>query len=141
MQIVPFTESHRPALRRIYRQARRTAFHWLDGRILLLESFDKDTLGERIWVCQEAEKTLGFIAVWEPKHFIHHLYVDPRHAGRGAGSLLLAHVLERIGRPAALKCIADNTRARHFYLTRGWQVVAEESAQDGPCLLMHYTRP
>lgn len=141
MQIVPFTESHRTALRRIYRQARRTTFHWLDGRPLVLEAFDGDTRGERIWVCEEGRKILGFIAVWEQNHFIHHLYVDPRCTGRGVGSLLLSHALQQIGRPAALKCISDNFRARDFYLARGWQVVAEEYSPDGPCLLMRYSRP
>jgi len=140
MQIVPFTESHRLALRRIYRQARRSAFHWLDERTLLPEAFDRDTRGERIWVCEEGLETLGFIAVWEQDHFIHHLYVDPRSSGRGAGSLLLSHALGEMGRPAALKCIADNIRARDFYLARGWQVVDEERSPDGPCLLMRYTR-
>ncbi|MCW8907185.1 MAG: GNAT family N-acetyltransferase [Sedimenticola sp.] len=140
MQVVAFTESHRTALRRIYRQARRTAFHWLDGRPLLAEAFDGDTRGERIWVCEGGRKTLGFIAVWEREHFIHHLYVDPRYTGRGVGSLLLDHALGQIGRPAVLKCIADNFRARDFYLARGWLVVTEERGPDGPYLLMHYAR-
>ncbi|HIE89654.1 MAG: GNAT family N-acetyltransferase [bacterium] len=30
----------------------------------------------------------GFISIWSPEKFVHHLYVDPKYQGRGVATIL-----------------------------------------------------
>jgi len=140
MKIRPARDDDTPALRRIYLETRRQAFDWADSAQFKLEDFDNDTAGERIWVATgDSDAPIGFVAVWMPEHFIHHLYVAPGMAGQGAGSALLSECLTHTGRPAALKCVSRNVKARDFYKAQGWQVVSEEDGPGGKYLLMHFT--
>lgn len=132
------TERDRAALCGLYLAARRQAFHWLDTSQFRLEDFDRDTEGELIWVASEGGRPVGFISVWEPENFIHNLFVHPDATGLGVGSALLDRSLDEIGRPATLKCLSQNTRAREFYLAKGWRIAAEGHGPDGPFLLMRF---
>ncbi len=69
-----FSECDRNALRKIYLHSRKHAFDWMDSSLYKEDDFDRDTEGEKIWVATNGSKPVGFISVWEPDNFIHHLY-------------------------------------------------------------------
>jgi GNAT superfamily N-acetyltransferase len=123
-------------LRDIYFQTRLEAFYWLNPNEIGPDDFQRDTAGERVWVAVSKDQVVGFISVWEPENFIHHLYVLPRFTGRQIGSRLLACCLEHIGRPATLKCVSANTRALGFYQARGWRTLSTGTGPEGEYQLM-----
>lgn len=75
---------------------------------------------------------MGFISIWQPNLFIHHLYIARIHQGQGVGSALINEVRKRLGTPLQLKCGADNTRAQVFYESSGWKRGSVEIGPDGP---------
>jgi GNAT superfamily N-acetyltransferase len=122
--VVPFDAAHAPSLARLYLAARRATFHWAPADRFALHDFAPDTDGEVIEVALHDGEPVGFVSVWMPAHFIHHLYVDAAYQGLGIGTLLLDRALQRIGRPAGLKCVERNARALAFYRAKGWRFVA-----------------
>ncbi len=139
-QDVPVIRAHAAGdyqtLGEIYHQTRLRAFHWLPPDSISIEDFARDTEGERIWVAEVNAQVIGFISVWEPENFIHHLYVLPAFAGRNVGSQLLQTCLAYIGYPARLKCVSANTRALQFYRARGWQTLSVDMGPEGEYQLM-----
>jgi GNAT superfamily N-acetyltransferase len=127
-----------PALREIYLSVRQRNFTWLDTGSYRLDDFDRDTAGEEVLVALEGEVPIGFIAVWLPDSFVHHLYVRGSHAGRGVGRVLLDAILARIPLPATLKCMTMNARATKFYADNGWRIKEAGSGPDGPYYLYEY---
>jgi ribosomal protein S18 acetylase RimI-like enzyme len=72
-------------------------------------------------------KVLGFLSVWEPEKFIHHLYVSDEYSGQGIGSELLEFAKARYSN-LSLKCMVKNSKAVHFYESRGF--VRREKVED-----------
>lgn len=138
MNIRFFNETDRSTLREIYFESRIHAFPWIKRYLFQIDDFERDTEDEVIWVATEHDQPVGFISVWKPENFIHNLFVRPDMLGRGIGSALLREALNHIGRPAALKCVAQNTSARKFYLSKGWKVMGDGKSSRGRYLLMHY---
>lgn len=119
------------ALARIFLDCRRLTFHWLSPETLSLDDLARETVGERIVVAEDdAGRLLGFVAVWEPDRFVHHLFVDPAHQRTGVGTRLLETLRAGAPLPYRLKCVAANAPARRFYAARGWREVdrGEDSA-------------
>lgn len=135
-----FTEKDRGALQEIYFESRKSAFDWLDNFSFKKNNFDRDTDGECIWVATVKDKPVGFISAWEPENFIHNLFVHPSNIGMGVGSVLLHVCLEKIGRPASLKCLEKNIGARNFYLSKGWKIVSSCNGPDGQYQLMQFDK-
>ncbi|WP_232515188.1 GNAT family N-acetyltransferase [Burkholderia ambifaria] len=76
-----------PALRELFLRSRREAFVWQPAGAFRLADFDAQTDGERLRVAEDDGGQLaGFVSVWEPDHFIHHLYVHRPHHRRGIGA-------------------------------------------------------
>ncbi len=94
------------------------------------DRFHNDTRGEEIWVAEAGGQVVGFITLWRPDPFIHYLLVHPDWRRRGAGSVLLNRLLASVDRSVDLKCRADNTLARQFYLRHLWHEV-DSGHQDG----------
>lgn len=92
--------------------------------------------GEKILVAEIRSKVVGFVAIWEPESFIHHLYVDLCHQGRGIGRLLVGEVQKRSSGAMRLKCVEKNKRALEFYLGSGWKEVGRGESGDGAYLLL-----
>jgi len=130
--IRPFHDDDRPALRDIYLASRLQAFPWVSRAEFSLEDFDADIEGENLFVATVNTLPVGFISLYEPDNFIHHLYVDPDSTGRGVGSALLNASIQRLGYPIRLKCLVENQRAVQFYQQRGWQVKGEGDDTHGP---------
>ena len=63
---------------------------WLDSKQFCLADFDIDVEGEQIWVALCKGKPVGFISIWEPENFIHHLYISPEYTRKGIGARLLS---------------------------------------------------
>lgn len=76
--------------------------------------------GEELHVAVSRGLVLGFLSVWAPERFIHHLYVAPSHQGRGIGRALIRTCIDRYGLPLSLKCELANRPARRFYERLGW---------------------
>ena len=88
--------------------------------------------GEELFVAEHAGAIAGFVAVWAPENFIHHLYVLPAAQGRGVGSSLLQFCEARYGRTLSLKCSLVNVRALQFYQRKGWVAKGAGIGDDGP---------
>lgn len=123
----------------LYLRARRHYFHWLDRDSISEADFSRDTSGERVWVAELDTMVVGFISAWESENYIHNLFVDVKFSRRGIGTALLNTCLDNIGRPARLKCVAENYPALDFYHFQGWQTIAEAMGSDGEYQLMQYT--
>jgi GNAT superfamily N-acetyltransferase len=100
----------------------------LDTGAYKLSDFEHDTEGEAIWVAVESDEVLGFVSIWEPDCFVHHLFVSPEVLKRGIGSKLLNFVKQRYAN-LSLKCLTQNTHAVAFYLSQGLKVV--ETIENG----------
>lgn len=136
MPVREFTEADRSTLRRIYLETKRRTFSWLGTDSLAVDDFDKDTEGERIWVYELSEKIVGFVSIWEPENFIHHLFVLPEFSRQGYGAQLLAVSMASMNHPITLKCASQNTNALEFYRANGWRTIAKGTNPDGEYQLM-----
>lgn len=131
MHIREMVESDTASLEQLYLTSRRHSFFWLDTDSLALEDFVQDTVGERVWVAEHGQRLVGFVSVWESENYIHNLFVLPGYFRRGVGGELLDTCLQKIGRPARLKCLSENTLALGFYEARGWRSIAEGMGSEG----------
>ncbi|HGS4463483.1 TPA: GNAT family N-acetyltransferase, partial [Vibrio metschnikovii] len=89
MEIKEFSVCNLESLRKLYFHSRRDSFTWLKTDSFRLEDFDRDTHGERIWLVEVLGQVAGFISIWEPDRFVHHLYVSSEYQSQGIGSILL----------------------------------------------------
>ncbi|MFB2864645.1 GNAT family N-acetyltransferase [Aeromonas sp. MdU4] len=117
-----------PQLARLFLKSRRHTFHWVDPARFQLEDFEAQTKGEQVWVAEQGGNICGFIAIWQPDHFVHHLYVASDWHGQGIGRALLEHGLADTP-ISSLKVALRNTAALAFYHRLGW----ENSEETGHC--------
>lgn len=134
--VAELREADRPALRRLYAEARRRLPRASGAESAAGDDFDSATQGELVLVARRGGRVVGFVSAWQPEHFIHLLFVAQGEERSGVGSALLAACLARVGRPATLKCLQSNAGALAFYHRRGWEIVAPGRADDGPYFLM-----
>ncbi len=124
-----------PALRELFLSVRIASFVWEDPSRFALSDFDRETSGESILVAWADGTIVGFVSVWAPDSFVHHLYVDENYQRQGVGTLLLEAVLDRFGPPIRLKCEASNEKAIRFYRKAGFIEVERGNSETGPYLL------
>ena len=113
------------------------AGHPYAPRAIDVATFEAETRDERVIVACEGEHLIGFVALYEPGRFVHHLYVDPNAQGRGIGSVLLARAVELAGGRASLKCQTRNPGALAFYDRLGWTAGETGDGQAGPWVRLH----
>jgi GNAT superfamily N-acetyltransferase len=102
--------------------------------------FERDTAGEAIYVSVAEDGNIaGFVSVWMPQSFIHHLYVHPDARGQGVATTLLDFLHGRVPLPWRLKCGQQNTRAASFYLHRGWNLIDQVQSGEEPFFLLEFT--
>uniref|UniRef100_UPI000E0AF462 GNAT family N-acetyltransferase n=1 Tax=Vibrio cholerae TaxID=666 RepID=UPI000E0AF462 len=89
MEIKEFSACNLESLRKLYLDSRRDSFPCLKADSFRIEDFDRDSQGERIWLSEVLGNVAGFISIWEPDKFIHHLYVATEYQGQGVGLMLL----------------------------------------------------
>jgi GNAT superfamily N-acetyltransferase len=106
----------------IYTKVRAATFSWVNSKRFKPSDFAPDTRGESLLVADHpANGVIGFVGIWMPENFIHHLYVLPEFHRIGIGRALLDSALRTICRPAKLKCQSANKNAREFYGHLGWR--------------------
>ncbi|WP_063532927.1 GNAT family N-acetyltransferase [Burkholderia sp. MSMB1589WGS] len=126
-----------PALRALYLRARRDTFVWLPADNFALDDFDAHTRGESLLVAQaEGEGIVGFVSVWEPERFVHHLYVAGSRLRGGIGSALLRALPGRPAERYRLKCLVRNERALAFYRAHGFVEIDSGVSKDGEYRLL-----
>lgn len=135
MSIEPKSDHDLPGLLDIFNLARKANASFPD-QIHSMDEFLSVIEGEEILVARMADDLAGFVSVWTPEKFLHHLYVSPLFQGRGIGKALVLETVRRFGLPLSLKCIKANTEACRFYEQLGWQVKEEGMGPEGPYL--HY---
>jgi ribosomal protein S18 acetylase RimI-like enzyme len=99
-------------------------------------TFAKETEEERILVAEVPGALVGFVSLYEPQSFVHHLYVDPAFQGRGIGRALLSRAVGLAGGQASLKCQTRNAGALAFYRSLGWIEIAAGQGEFGPWVAM-----
>ena len=88
--------------------------------------FEHEVEGEAIFLARRDEHVVGYLAVWEPDWFVHHLYVDPVAHGLGIGKKLVSHVLTlAVPEQLSLKCQVENIGAMAFYRAMGFEATEE----------------
>lgn len=139
MEIRVASEVDYPRLRQIYLESRRKSFEWVTNKSeMTLADFDRETVGEYIILAEEAAQIMGYISLYLPDHFIHHLFVHPDFTGKGAGSRLLHAAIEKMNKPLKLKCVSQNRKAMKFYEANGWRKVIEEGSPEERYWVMVY---
>ncbi|MGQ8631016.1 GNAT family N-acetyltransferase [Agrobacterium sp. DKPNP3] len=128
MIIRPAEPRDLPDLRNLFLRSRRAAFFWEVPSTFVLEDFDTETNGEAITISADNDRLTGFISVWQPSNFIHHLHVDPRYVGRGIGRSLLSSLPGWKSVRYQLKCVSANRGALAFYLANGFVEVGQGKA-------------
>jgi GNAT superfamily N-acetyltransferase len=127
----PATPADRESLESLYARCRRLA-EWLPPTERAKADFDRDTRGEDIFVAIGADGALdGFVAIWAPECFVHHLYVRAEARRQGVASALLDSLVGRFPFPWRLKCVRVNSVALDFYAKRGWRRVGEGKGIQG----------
>ena len=94
----------------------------IDAAVLAAE-----TEGETLFVAEdESGDVVGFVSLYRPESFVHHLYVEPHLRNRGIGRALLDHAVA-IGRrerqpqmPARQPCRARVLPPPRMGRGRGW---------------------
>lgn len=131
-----------PALASLFLEVRRSTFTWRDASTFALEDFEAQTVAEDITIAEnEHGELLGFVSVWEPESFIHHLFVATSAQGMGVGRRLLASLLPWLPLPHRLKCAEPNASALAFYRKLGWIEIARGESSDGCYRLLEWNRP
>ena len=135
----PATPGDTPALASLFLEVRRSTFTWRDASTFMLEDFEAQTVAEDITLAEnEHGELLGFISVWEPESFVHHLFVATAAQGMGVGRRLLASLVPWLPLPHRLKCAEPNTRALAFYRGLGWVETARGESSDGYYRLLEW---
>ncbi|MBS4201680.1 GNAT family N-acetyltransferase [Bacillus sp. FJAT-49732] len=138
MKIRVANELDYPELRNVYLQSRRKTFFWENTEEMILEDFDKHTVGEYIILAEANNQILGFASLYLPDNFIHNLFVHPDFLGKGVGGRLLNASIEKMNRPLKLKCVSKNQKAMKFYERNGWKKVVEEGDPNEKYWVMMY---
>jgi GNAT superfamily N-acetyltransferase len=124
------------AIEAIYRDCRTEAI-WLPPAARDNSDSARDTAGEKLLVAVTSDDLpLGFLSVWEPDRFIHHLYVHSEMRNRGVGKALLESLGAQVPAPWTLKCLTANDRALAFYTSQGWKKISSGVGDEGPYVVL-----
>ena len=135
-----FAEPDREALEAIYRECRAEAT-WLPPAAREGSDFARDTAGETLFVAVGSnDNPVGFVSIWLPDRFIHHLYVRSKLRDRGIGKALLACLSAQLPMPWRLKCLTANDAALAFYASQGWTNVSSDVGEEGPYFVLEKSR-
>jgi len=103
-------------------------FHDSDPSI---SEFRTQINSEVLHLAVQDDGIVGFVAIFLPENFIHHLYVLPDCQGLGVARQLLAECQSLYGLPLSLKCLVANQKACDFYEKLYWKVQYRGEGRDG----------
>ena len=86
---------------------------------------------ESIHIFESEGQPVGFVSIYLPENFIHHLYVLPDFQGSGIAGDLIAECRVLYGLPLGLKCLVANEKACGFYEAHDWLRFATGTGRDG----------
>jgi GNAT superfamily N-acetyltransferase len=124
------TADELPACAALYERVLNETFTWMPPRYHRAPELLRHALVEEVYGAFRGEALAGIAALYRPDNFLHSLYVDAAHRGRGLGKALLEHVARAADGPLSLKVSVPNLRARAFYLREGFKV--QEEGRDPP---------
>lgn len=124
MTIRKMEEQDQLQVAEIYLKTRLAAFTWASAEELKSANFQEDSQGEVVFVYVEEQAVLGFLSVYEPENFVHHLFIRTDQQGRGIGQELLNYRLANSQGSLSLKCLAANKQALAFYQHFGFKVTS-----------------
>jgi GNAT superfamily N-acetyltransferase len=133
-------DSDLPHLRELFLNERRRTFTEQDLSEFELDDFDKQTQGEYILTALVNNIPVGFISIWMPNNFIHHLYVDVKHQGKNLGTELLKAAILKTSFPITLKCLTSNIKAVEFYGKKGFIEKSRGNSSNGIYILFELTK-
>ncbi len=124
MNLRPATSEDAPAIATLMRTTFRVSLPFLPD----LHTAEQDLAyvsghlipDTTIWVAEIAGEIAGYVAF--RLDWIDHLYIHPDHQGHGLGDALLVKAMAD-GAPKQLWAFQQNTRARRFYESRGFEAV------------------
>lgn len=91
-----FQEKDRQSLQQLFLEVRTKHFLWEDGASFELQDFDLQTQDEILLVAEDEKGILqGFLAIYEPDQFIHHLFIANDAQGKGIGKQLIDEAVKR----------------------------------------------
>ncbi|MBZ4033498.1 GNAT family N-acetyltransferase [Flavobacterium sp. 17A] len=131
LSIREFRNIDLPSLREIFLEERKRTFSWNDISEFKLEDFEKQTQGEYILTACLDDVPVGFVSMWMPNNFIHHLYVDHSYQGQNIGTELLKAAVKKTKFPITLKCLEKNTKAVDFYIKKGFVEKQKGNSEHG----------
>jgi len=138
MDVIAYSPKYLPALRALYMVTRTSTFTWIDSSGYQIKDFDEHITDDTVYLAVADGKVLGFIAVYEPDNFIHHLFVADDAQGIGVGSKLLTMLTELNGRAQILKCMVKNEKALQFYYSKGFVEVGKGTGVVGDYLVLRH---
>lgn len=114
---------------------------WLPPNADVDTNLKKTSSGETVVVCLAPNGDLaGFVSVYAPGAFIHHLYVADEFQNQGVGTQLLASLNDWLPKPWRLKCVTANRQALAFYEKTGWVKTETNTGSQGEyVVLRHYS--
>ncbi|MDQ6470711.1 GNAT family N-acetyltransferase [Flavobacterium sp. LHD-80] len=122
-------------LRNLFLIERQRTFSWLDPSEFQLDDFEKHIQGETVLVALINDIPVGFISIWMPNNFIHHLYIDQKYQGKNIGTELLKASIKKTTFPVTLKCLEKNTKAVDFYKRKGFIEKERGNSEHGTYIL------
>lgn len=136
MKIEPNSKNDLPEMLIIFNYSRELNGSFPD-QVYSIDEFLAVIEGEEVLVARIAEKVVGFVSIWEPENFLHHLFVAPENQRKGIGKALILESVRRYSLPMSLKCIKANVEARRFYESLGWQPGEEGIGTEGLYINYH----
>lgn len=135
MEIIKIRKTDYPSLRTLFLKERQTTFSWIDSSHFHLKDFDTAIRDEEVLVAIIDSVAVGFISIWMPEKFIHHLYVDQKYHDKGIGTQLLKAAIDKANFPITLKCLEKNTEAVAFYKRKGFIETERGPSEHGDYIL------
>ncbi|MEN2413521.1 GNAT family N-acetyltransferase [Flavobacterium mesophilum] len=135
MTITEIRKNDYEPLKKLFLEERKNTFSWLDQSEFQLDDFEKLTHGELILTALIDDVPVGFISIWMPNNFIHHLYVSHEHQGKNIGTELLKVAVKKTTFPLTLKCLEKNKKAVDFYSQKGFVEKEKGMSEHGTYIL------
>ncbi|WP_431242399.1 GNAT family N-acetyltransferase [Flavobacterium sp. P21] len=135
MTITEIRKNDYEPLRRLFLEERKNTFSWLDPSEFQLDDFEKLTQGELILTALIDDIPVGFISIWIPNNFIHHLYVAREHQEKNIGTELVKATIKKTTFPLTLKCLEKNSKAIAFYKQKGFVEKEKGMSEHGTYIL------
>ncbi|MRX68688.1 Ribosomal protein S18 acetylase RimI [Flavobacterium resistens] len=135
MTISIIREKDYEPLKKLFLEERKNTFSWLDQSEFQLDDFEKLTQGEFILTALIDDFPVGFISIWLPNNFIHHLYISRKYQGQNIGTELLKAATKKAAFPITLKCLEKNIKAVDFYKSKGFVEKEKGNSEHGTYIL------